>query len=183
MLPRFPSPHLWALLGAVAVVNFAYIYFAGLSLDIADPMRAVVGVAAFLTLYAGGMVYQTIRPNEIISNVCHGLLFFFLAGYFGALSSYLGVTLALPLYDEQFAAIDRAMGFDWMGLLTFVNDHGWLAQILTAAYHTSGFQLIAVVVFLAVTRRFIRLREFLGLFLVLPVLGHATWHLYRAVSQ
>ena len=170
MLPRFPSPHLWALLGALAATDLAYIHFAGLSPDITDPVKAAIGAAAFLTLYAAGMVYQTIRPDEIISNVCHGLLFFFLAGYFGALASYLGVTIARPLYDGQFAAIDRAMGFDWMGLLTFVNDRGWLAQTLKAAYHTSGFQLIAVVVFLAVTRRFIRLQEFLGLFLVCAII-------------
>lgn len=180
MLPRFPSPHLWVLLGALAAADLAYIHFAGLSPGITAPAKAAIGAAGFLTLYAAGMVYRTVRPDEIISNVCHGLLFFFLAGYFGALASYLGVTIARPLYDGQFAAIDRAMGFDWMGLLTFVNDRGWLARTLTAAYHTSGFQLIAVVVFLAVTRRFIRLQEFLGLFLVCAIITVALAALFPA---
>jgi hypothetical protein len=81
----------------------------------------------------------------------------------GVTFAYLSVTLALPLRDGELAAIDRALGFDWLAFLRSTNSYPVVASVLTTAYHTSYPQIILLFVFLSVTRRGARLAEFLGL--------------------
>ncbi len=52
-----------------------------------------------------------------------------------------------------------------------------------AAMRSNGFMLLVWAVVIAVSLFVAMLPAFLGLLVVLPVLGHATWHLYRRVVQ
>lgn len=52
-----------------------------------------------------------------------------------------------------------------------------------ATVRSNKFIMLAWAVFIAVTLFVAMIPAFLGLFIVLPVLGHATWHLYKRVVQ
>lgn len=83
-----------------------------------------------------------------------------------AILSYLAVSTNLPLQDARYAAMDRAMGFNWLGFLAFVNDRPWLARCLTAAYHTSLIQIFAVLGLLSLLQRTQDLADFIAIFAV-----------------
>ena len=84
-----------------------------------------------------------------------------LAGALMALAFYAITVVSLPLL------VDREVDF-----LTAI-------IVSLATVRSNRFVLLAWAVFIAVALFLAMLPLFLGLFVVLPVLGHATWHLYR----
>jgi membrane-associated phospholipid phosphatase len=102
-------------------------------------------------------------------------------------ASYLGVALALPLWDERLAGFDRALGFDWNAHLAYVAASDQLAYALVLSYRLSVLLAFVVIVVLATVGELHRLRQFLLLFtstltLVIavssltPALGAYAWH-------
>ncbi len=170
MFSHAPSPVLWIILIAVAAFDFLYISLSSLSISVIFDTKLIECATSLTALWAFGFVYRTIRPNTIISNVSYSTLYFFLASFFCGLASYIAASFALPLNDELFARIDLALGFDWLGFLTFVNSHDWLAESLTFAYHILGIQILTVIAILSITGRHERLNEFLGLFVICAIM-------------
>ena len=78
-----------------------------------------------------------------------------------ALIFYIATVISLPML------VDRKVSF--------------VAAIITSlkAFRANKLLLLAWAVFIAFALFAAMVPLFLGLFLVLPVLGHATWHLYR----
>lgn len=89
--------------------------------------------------------------------------YIFASAITGATFMYLSASLGLPLRDAELAAIDKAMGFDWLAFLAFTNQYHILSWALVAAYHTTGLQFLLLVLFLVFTRRNERLAAFLAL--------------------
>jgi membrane-associated phospholipid phosphatase len=83
----------------------------------------------------------------------------------------LSVSAGLPLQDAWLAKLDTQLGFDWIGLLTFVNHSPLLSWALVLAYHSTGFALIGVFAFLSFGRQRERLTEALALMAVTSLLG------------
>ena len=169
MFSRAPSSYLWYIIFLSAIFNATYIHFSNLSVTVDSTNTFIMCALALSLLFGLGIVYSTIRPNTIISTVAYALLFIFLTSFFCGLFSYLTASLALPLNDRLLATIDLAMGFDWLKFLMFVNSYHWLAECLTFLYHTLGFQLLAVIIFLTIAGRHARLNELLGLFLICAI--------------
>lgn len=71
-----------------------------------------------------------------------------------------------PLIDEQLAAIDSALGFDWRAHLAFVGAWPLLASTLAAFYHKTILGLLYVIIFLWIIGRPDRLLEFFWLFML-----------------
>lgn len=63
-------------------------------------------------------------------------------------SSYLAISLAYPLADQQLVAIDQALGFDGAAFIYSVDAHPWLAWLLMNAYASFPVQLFALPVLL-----------------------------------
>lgn len=59
-------------------------------------------------------------------------------------STYLAFSLPMPLADPQLVKMDAALGFDWHGLITFVNSNYWAELFLGHAYSSFSFQLLAI---------------------------------------
>jgi hypothetical protein len=78
----------------------------------------------------------------------------------GAPLSYIAASLALPLCDGGLDRIDRAMGFDWLALMTTLADHQQLHFALRLAYASLTVQMTAVVLILGFTGRLIWLRVY-----------------------
>ena len=86
-----------------------------------------------------------------ISNFSAFTSAFILLGMAQAIFSYLMVATAMPLQDATLAAVDRAVGLDWVGFLEWTNSSQALARILAWAYQSSIFQIFLVAAVLAFT--------------------------------
>jgi hypothetical protein len=94
------------------------------------------GLLFFLVvpLVAASRFYATTRRDDTLNAVlaCAAFLIVFPAGC--SLLSYLLLTVAGPRIDALLAAADRAMGFDWLSLMTFIAQHPIADLILKLAY-------------------------------------------------
>lgn len=84
----------------------------------------------------------------------------------GAPLSYLAATLNFPLHDGVFDALDKALGFDWMALLAFMNAHPSLHPLFQGAYDSFSIQATTTVLALAITNRSQQLRVFVLAFVL-----------------
>jgi membrane-associated phospholipid phosphatase len=131
-----------------------------------------VGIRCWLRADSSPAGRFTAAAAEGMSLLVYGAAFVIAMGILGMTFSYLSVSLALPLRDAE--AIDHALGFDWPEFLAVTNAHPIIAQMLRAAYRTSGPQLVLLLIFLSLTRRRNRLAEFLAIFamsLVVTMMG------------
>jgi PAP2 superfamily len=69
----------------------------------------------------------------------------------GAIFTYLVATLALPLRDPEFIAIDAAMGFHWLEWFRFIAAHRMIQLPLFFAYFTFLPQIIGSILYFAHT--------------------------------
>jgi membrane-associated phospholipid phosphatase len=80
----------------------------------------------------------------------------------GGIFCYLATMAALPLRDPELAAIDRWLGFDWLGFVSLMNDSAGLSQALTLAYSSTGVIVVFACLWLCALKRVERLTEFLA---------------------
>lgn len=75
--------------------------------------------------------------------------------------SYVAGKMGWPLQDQALLAIDRALGLDPEPIASFVNDHPWLADVLSRGYGLIKWPLLGIPVVLALTARYVRLQLFM----------------------
>ena len=73
--------------------------------------------------------YRQVRPQENFAAMCIGLLQVLLFSAGGAILSYALARNGGALWDERLASWDRALGFDWLGYVRWVDGHASLAFI------------------------------------------------------
>lgn len=102
-------------------------------------------VLIMLPLAAVGAFYSMVRKDEILSAVlaCSAYLIVFPAGC--ALLSYLLVTIAGTRIDTILAEADRAIGFSWPALMTFIADYPVANFLLKMAYLSVMPQTVVLV--------------------------------------
>ncbi len=89
-----------------------------------------------LAVYARSRGFVRLRaPAEI-------LLFHLLLLLPVAASAYIAMQLPFGLADDQLAAMDAALGFDWPKTIAFIDSRPWLAGLLNCAYTAFTPQLI-----------------------------------------
>ena len=75
--------------------------------------------------------------------------------------SYVAGKMGFPLQDQALLVIDRALGLDPEPIARFVNDHPWLADVLSRGYGLIKWPLLGIPVVLALTARYVRLQLFM----------------------
>lgn len=75
--------------------------------------------------------------------------------------SYVAGILGFPLQDQALLAIDRALGLDPEPIARFVNDHPWLADVLSRSYGLIKWPLLGIPVVLTLAARYVRLQLFM----------------------
>jgi membrane-associated phospholipid phosphatase len=82
------------------------------------------------------------------------------------LFSYTAIAASAPFptIDAKLAAIDAAMGFDWITALAFVGKSPFITSVLEFFYHKTIIGLLYVLLFLWVAGRYDRLIEYFWLF-------------------
>ncbi len=139
-------------------------------LAVSPPRAAVADFALVLAgaaLVAGvAVVYATIRPAPLLASLVGGMLVLTLNGVAGGVIALLGFTTAVPRIDGALASIDAAFGIEHRAIVTWLGDRPIASEAFDYAYKSSGRLMIVIVVGLALTRRYERLREHLSIYTI-----------------
>jgi hypothetical protein len=128
-----------------------------------EPLSASV-LFGIVIIYAGFAYYNAKAPHRgnptvvfMLGSIAQANL---VAGVM-ALLTYVAAATALPLQDANLYAIDQALGLDWRGYLSFVNDHPVVSALLAKSYALIGLQIFVVPLVLAGVRQFGRLQQYI----------------------
>lgn len=119
---------LLALLAALAAIDGLWLVFGHFRLDSGAFLG--LGMLAALLLMAA-QFYRTARPDPRIAAMLFGAGFLCLFSSEASILNYLLLTKAGARIDPALAALDRAMGLDWPGLMHWMGQH---PRLNAAAY-------------------------------------------------
>jgi membrane-associated phospholipid phosphatase len=125
-------------------------------------------VIASVLLCAGAWFYRHWRPDPKLAAGLESTAQLIAFAAVGAPLSYLAAAAGagIPLQDGMFDAIDRAMGFDWMALLRWLEDAPVTFIALRLIYGSLTLQMALAVLCLAFTGRQAWLRTFMLGFMI-----------------
>jgi PAP2 superfamily len=92
------------------------------------------------------LVYSVFRPAPTIAESVFYFALWMMFLIFGERLSYLGASLGLPLRDADFAAADRALGFNWLAWRHFVEQYPWFVWLQRVTYETFYAQPLVMLV-------------------------------------
>lgn len=148
----------WAVIGAMAAVLATAMLAGGFSVKPSSLTLPLVTIA----VYVGAAYYNVWRGKR-------DPLVIFILGSTGQILSialvmtpitYVAASLAFPLQDHLFAAVDRAMGLDWNAHFDFIAQYDWLVTSAVSAYSMIRLPVFAIPVVLGFVRHYRRLQEF-----------------------
>lgn len=153
----------WLLLPLSIVICAVAFAGTGMTIDFWSviPVLSIAAVVAAVWVF-----YATRRPDDVICGMLEAFLFILIIGPPLSLMDYPLQALALPLWDAEFAAIDAAIGFNWINHLTWVSSSPIMSSVLVYAYGSCMIQLAGAIMLLSFTHRFNRIRELLSLFVI-----------------
>ena len=126
----------------------------------------VLGIAAAYGGFGWFHLYRKATPDPKMTFMLTGIgQLVFIVAFMGPLT-YVAGALNLPLQDQLFLKLDRAIGLDPRALLDFVNARPELAQWLSVGYGMIKWPLIAIPVILGMTMRFRRIQVFVLAFAI-----------------
>lgn len=127
-------------------------------------------VIACMALGGASLFYERVRPRPNFAVMCRGLMQVLLFGALGSMVSYLLARHGGALWDDRLQAWDRALGFDWLGYVRWVDAHPWLV----APAHWAYGSLIPQVVVLVLVQGFsLRLEALRATMLAAIIVGGA----------
>jgi len=130
---------LFAILGIIVAGELIWQHLGHFDVD----MRAYGLLAAIsLPFMLGSVLYEQIRKNPSIGSMLFGFGFLLIFAASANVMSYFGLTITGPRIDEPLAAIDRAMGVDWPGLMLFATSHPTFNSVLRFAYNISIYEAL-----------------------------------------
>ncbi|WP_181700819.1 phosphatase PAP2 family protein [Chthonobacter albigriseus] len=121
------------------------------------------GIPALATAAAltGAVVYGRWRPDERLATACMGTAQLVAFTAAGAPLSYIAASAGLPLQDDVFAAIDAALGFDWVWLFQVMDRWSALQPLFSVPYGSMLPQIAVMTLALGFFGRHLELRLFL----------------------
>jgi membrane-associated phospholipid phosphatase len=137
-------------------VDFAWMAWAGWTIPPDDIVTSLL--AALLMLLP--MAFGRYRSSPKISALCLCAAFLVLFTQCGAVFTYLVASTNAPLVDHTLNRWDRALGFDWPAVYTWVQAHPWIRSVLAYAYASARLQIALVLIYLCLTDRRKQLTEF-----------------------
>lgn len=174
----------WTSLAIIFLIDFMSLKIMGIKLVIDDNQIEMVAAVFICILLA--IFIMPILAKKSFSDGFNRLSFGFkVFGYFIELMacfalfaslfvvfSYIAATSTRPLYDAEIFSIDRALGFDWISYISWINQHPMANDILKFAYHSS-FQIPCLFFFLALTQKYTHLYSVMMclIFSVIIVIG------------
>lgn len=173
------SRSLWIFLSTFLLIDAVWLAAAGFTLN---PKPFVFMFASAILLAGIAYFYTFMRPDPKIAEATKCFLIMILFTNVLAHFSYVSLTLNLPLQDAALAKFDTAIGYDWMGVLAWTNEHPNIGWALTFAYQSSGPQVFIAVLFLSFLQRTEQLGEFLWLYMITGTIVIVTAAIFPAAG-
>lgn len=148
----------WAVVALVAGIVLCASAYWGFTVQIRSFI--VPGVTCALLLL-GARFYSTRRNDLNLASTLQSTAQLMAFSAFAAPLSYVVASAGFPLQDATFDAWDRALGFDWMGLLALTRHWPTLSVVLSVMYSSLTVQMTAVVLLLGFTGRLPWLRVYM----------------------
>jgi membrane-associated phospholipid phosphatase len=153
-----PSRTLWTLILGISALSLTIWAATGVGLKALDVLGLLGVVALLLGISA---VYTRLRPDPRLARLARAMAELFLLIFMIGSLSYSGTTLAMPLRDDWFQAMDEALGFDWRYWLSVLDAHPEVHNVLVVAYHSMLPQTVVVAVALAAVQAYDHLDRYL----------------------
>ena len=148
-----PSPLAWAALVLVITTDVIWIYVGGYRISPNSLINLSLGAFCIVMLTGFALYGRGRNDLQGIVNWASATLFAIPFSIAAVVLSYLAATVDLPLVDGQLAAFDQALGFDWLGLMDFVNYHAAFGRLTSLIYLTIFPELALIILFLGLTKR------------------------------
>lgn len=123
-----------------------------------EPASLTALTIACMALGGTAIFYRRVRKQENFAIICIGLAQVLLFSAIGSILSYMLAREGGALWDARLASWDRALGFDWLGYLHWVDRSPALTALLNLSYGSLIPQIIVLVLALGFTLRVAELR-------------------------
>jgi hypothetical protein len=162
-----PLGFAWGLTWGVLAVDLAWMAMGGWSIS----MPGIAAIAGAVLAFQAPLAFARYRDDLRIATTARAatLLIVFMGA--AGILSYLLVSTRAPLVDPTLAAWDHALGFDWLALQRWLQDHARAGRLLELAYASGLLQILFVVLFLGMTARAAQLENFMCLFILATLLA------------
>lgn len=159
-----PSPFAWVALAAVLAIDLVWSIWGGFHVSVGSIKN--LSLAAFaMSMLVGFAIYGRGRDDlEALVAWASATLFVIPFSIACVVLCYLAASVGLPLVDARLAAFDQTLGFNWIGLLEFVNVHSDFGRLTTAIYYAAFPEFALLILFLAFTRRTDEVRELVDIY-------------------
>jgi hypothetical protein len=135
----------WLALSLVAV-DLTWACLVHFDIDRAAYLR--LGILA-LGLFAGGLFYQTVRPDPALAAMLMGASFLTAFSAAASVLNYFLLTVAGPRIDWLLVAADRALGFDWYATMVAMAQHPFINGVFFQVYNLILPEIALVLIALA----------------------------------
>jgi len=149
----------WMFIGGMGVALAASLMLTDFSLELTGLAVAI----GYVGLYAGFAHANAVSPKRRdpqVMFVLGGTAQIVLITAVMTPLTYVVAAANMPMQDANLLAIDRALGFDWAGYVTYVDSHPALAAWLNYGYTMIRWPIFAIPVVLAAKHRYHRIEEF-----------------------
>lgn len=138
---------------------------------------AIIVVMFLFWFFLGHMIFALFMGLSTMTNISSSMDVFLTANgvMMLAVGSLVGAIFALVLYMISVLSIPMLLDRELDFVTAMISSYGYVSANLRVMVVWGIF--IALVTFAAM------IPWFLGLLIVLPLLGHASWHLYRQISR
>lgn len=154
--------NLWLLVGLAAAIVAALFWYAGLTVRFSSTNQLFLWGSAALMCLAYRPPDNTWQQKLLDSMEFAALLS--LISTLGAFATYATAALTTGYADDFLAAVDRAIGFDWVFFYNLSRDHYWLQIVGKCAYVSIFLSPTILVLAYAWTGRRLEARRFLFAF-------------------
>jgi len=116
-----------------------------------------------ITLYAGIAYYNALTPHRrepLVIFILGSTAQLMLASFLMTPLTYLAAALDMPMQDGNLAALDRALGIDWVAYFSCIIQWPALLPPLSLGYAMIGWPVFGIPVALGWTGRYRRLQQF-----------------------
>ncbi|MCV9965701.1 phosphatase PAP2 family protein [Pararhizobium sp. BT-229] len=171
-----------AVAALFTVIDVAWLPFSTVSLDPRNvsQLAKIAGGLLISYLVASFVIYRVgndpSRSGGFLRRIANSLLImvgvsalFLPLGFVSAVFMYLASATDAPLIDGKLAALDAAIGFDWLSFLQAANGYPAFASALVIAYHSLTPQIVLLLIAYSAAQRADRLLEFVALLAVSSV--------------
>jgi hypothetical protein len=165
-----PASHIilyrtWLAALAFAVVALFFSLWQGFSFP-SERIVQLLALLAGMQLLAFGPMLLRMKDAYKIFILLQYIAIFTLNSLSGALYTYTGASLALPLVDEALIRADALLGFNWLAYVHWLAQFKTLSGILSFSYISMNYCIVFALFALAVSGQHMALQRFAISFLL-----------------